>query len=151
MEAVAKEMAARPLFPPALHSLLREAVACHGGDAVAAQDLLANGATRVRGHRVGVASDPAGDTLVLACELGKAALATLAHSRAALRANLELLGSAGVAVGYLSGQPTLLGRWHPQGQAGTDLALWMDDFVDVSHAIGCDQGSDVPSPESASG
>lgn len=128
-ETALRAAMSKPAFNPQMEALLRDGVACLGGDAATARRAMDEGQVHRGGRSVAFAADLEGDTLVLTTELAPGSMVSPQKLREVLRANLDLMGCAGVAVGRIGARPALIARWNAGGRSGEDFAEAIDAFA----------------------
>lgn len=79
--------------------------------------------------------DDPGASLVVAAQLPKSVLETLAQRRGALLASTELMAFVGAAIACDRGQPRLISRWCVAGQSTAQFATWLRDFAKLGVGI----------------
>lgn len=127
-----------PTLPAAMDTLLRQAFAHLGLRGEALQAAIRESRLPLSGIEVALATDPGGQVLVAAADLGNQCLAGTDSKRRALRANalLMLHTCIGVARGLGGpGSTQLIGRLHTRGRPATEVAHWLGSFAGLARSI----------------
>jgi len=129
--------------PPHVLALLHAAMLLLGLAPDEALAVSRTGGLVLEGLDLGFACDSAdadgdddrGAALVVAAQLPKGVLGTLAQRRSALLASTELMAFVGAAIACDRGQPRLISRWCIAGQSTAQFATWLRDFAKLGAGI----------------